>query len=598
MKKVLIIFLVTFSVTVNSQTRDCLYLDFDGIQLLIDSLSTHFPAICKRIDLGISSDGNPIIALKISDNAEQDENEPEVLLEGCIHGAEQVGAQMLCNLARELCLQYSSNYTIGYLVDNREIWIVPVICPYGFINSLYINANWVNLNRDAGYMWTGYYGSSPGPFSQPETKVMRDFILARNLNVMIDYHSGLQGIIYPWFYRGNPCPDHNEVLSLATDYRSVSGYPAGEFEVTSGYDLYQTNGALIEFAYGSLGIDAFCVELFSGFSGDGCIGMQYNRASMLMMIEKAGFGIQGAITDANTGQPIAAKISVEGKMPVYNSPSIGDYHKFLKAGTYTVTVSANGYNSHTFNNIAVVDGTSTTLDTQLIPNSANQSAFKVIITKNFKDDQTPADPGISWNVPGMPDGLYYPLGDTGYAVLDIGSNIVNVSGNDITVTGSASGAGNGYELYCSTMPDGPWTLLGNGTSTQSFELGNIDNARYIKLIDNGSGPGNVIGAGFHLDAVSAVQTTVGIDEPGIKFTKFQVYPNPAASLVFVKGFGLDNELTTVSLFDITGRQIMVIPQTSFSNESFAVDLSSLPRGIYFIKIQSGSFSETHKVIHQ
>jgi hypothetical protein len=598
-KLLLIIFVLAIAVQAYPQ---CTY-NTEAVSDLMDSLATNFTSFCKKVVIGQTVLGRQIVALKISDNVTLDENEPEILLEGCIHGSEQPGTFMLCNLAREFCLQYNSNTQIQNLVNNREIWIVPIVNPDGFVGEpgwgpTKSNANYVDLNRDAGYMWTGSYGSSPGPFSQPESKVMRDFILKRNFNVMIDYHSGIQGIIYPWFHRDNACPDHNEVFWLANQYHSVSSYPAGEFDVTSGYEFYQTNGSLIEFAYGCLGIDAFGVELFNTFSGDGCIGIQYNRASMLMMIEKAGFGIQGIITDANTGQQIAAKIDVQGKMPVYNSPSIGDYHKFLKAGTYTVTFSANGYNSQSFNNISVFDGTSTTLDAQLIPNSANQSAFKVIITKNYADNQTPADPGISWNVPGMPDGLYYPLGDTGYVVLDIGSNIVNVSGYDIKVTGSSSGAGNGYELYCSSTPDGPWTLLGSGTSTQSFEMGNLLNVRYVKVIDNGSGPGNVIGAGFHLDAVSVVQTMVGIDEPGTKNASFQVYPNPAKDLINVKNSGINNELAMVSLFNITGRQIMVFPQTNFNNEPVAIDLSTLPKGIYFIKIQCGSFSETHKVIRE
>jgi predicted deacylase len=597
MKKYLIILLFAVSTFAYGQNRDCLCLDFNEVQLLIDSLSTHFPAICKQVNIGISSDGNPVIALKISDNVNSDESEPEILLEGSIHGAESVSSQMLCNLARELCLQYSSNYMIGYLVDNHEIWIVPVICPYGFINSVNVNANWVNLNRDAGYMWTGYFGSSPGPFSQPESKVMRDFILSRNLNIMIDYHSGIQGIIYPWFYRGDPCPDHNEVLNLATNYRSVSGYPAGEFEVMSGYDLYQTNGALIEFAYGSLGIDAFCVELFGGFSGDGCIGMQYNRASMLMMIEKSGHGVQGTITDVNTGNPVSATIHVDGKMPVYNSSLVGDYHKYLLPGTYSMTVSANGYNSETINNIVVPEAGAVTVDVQLTPNNSNRSAYKVITVKSIADDLVAADPLATWNVPGMPDGLYYAMGDTGYIVLDLGANIVNVSGPDITITGTASGAGNGYSLFWSSTPDGSWNIIGSGTSTQSFEAGSINAARYIKVLDNGSGPGNVLGAGFHLDAVTVVQTTVGIDDIATAIASFDVYPNPAMGNVSIRFPDTGGENSLITIMDISGKQVL---SSNYQTAAGIVELnlSHLPRGMYFIRAQSKEMIETKKVILQ
>ena len=35
---------------------------------------------------------------------------------------------------------------------------------------------------------------------------------------MIDYHSGLQGIIYPWYYKGADTPDIIEIEYLANQY--------------------------------------------------------------------------------------------------------------------------------------------------------------------------------------------------------------------------------------------------------------------------------------------------------------------------------------------------------------------------------------------
>jgi hypothetical protein len=596
MKKIFLILALSVSLTSFAQQGICWY-QLPDIMELIDSLDTHFPSICKRVDLGTSVEGRLIVALKISDIVGTDENEPEILLDGCIHGSEKASAYTLCNFARELCLQYGSNPQIQNLVNTREIWIIPVVNPDGFIADIKVNANWVDLNRDAGYMWTGYFGSSPAPFSQPESIITRDFILGRNFSVYINYHSGLQGIIYPWFYRGDVCPDNNEVSYLANTYDELSGYPAGEFEVTSGYDLYQTNGSVCEFAYGALGIEAFAVELFNGFSGDGCMGMDYNSTSMLMMIDHAGLGITGTVTDANTGLPVGAWISVQGKMPIYNSKDVGDYHKYLQPGTYSMTVSANGYNSQTFNNIIVNNGNAMVVDVQLTPNSANQAAFKIITCKNIKDEVLAADPMETWNVPGMPDGLYYPLGDTGYVVLDMGANILNVAGPDITVNGSASGAGNGYSLYWSSTPDGTWTSLGSGVSTQSFELGNVNNARYLKVMDNGSGPGNVLGAGFHLDAVTVAQTTVGMDGQLAKFSTFGVYPNPTHGLVVISGTNIPGEDYLINVFDISGKQ--VLQTKSWPGELPAeIDLSDLQKGMYFVRIQNGKTSETKKIILQ
>jgi hypothetical protein len=66
----------------------------------------------------------------------------------------------------------------------------------------------------------------------------------------------------------------------------------------------------------------------------------------------------------------------------------------------------------------------------------------------------------------------------------------------------------------------------------------------------------------------------------------------------VKGYGLNNELMTVSLFDVTGRQINVLTQAKDINEATTLDLSPFPKGMYLLKIQSGSTTETIKIIHQ
>jgi hypothetical protein len=53
--------------------------------------------------------------------------------------------------------------------------------------------------------------------------------------------------------------------------------------------------------------------------------------------------------------------------------------------------------------------------------------------------------------------------------------------------------------------DGPWTLLGTGTGTKSFDFGDVNllEARFIRLEDDGDGPSSGDNAGFDLDAVEA-----------------------------------------------------------------------------------------------
>ncbi len=562
----------------------CQYLDTLGIANLQDSLSTNFPAICKKVILGQSVLGREIVALKFSDNVQIDENEPEILFTGCIHGSESNPEQMLMKFSRKFCLEYASDPQIKDLIDNREIWIIAVANPDGLAGGRRGNANGVDLNRNYGYMWNAMDFGSFSHNYEPETKLINDFILSRNFNIMIDFHSGLQGIIYPWYYKTDNCPDYDEVRYLAEQYDVVSGYQAGEFAVTSGADLYVTNGALVEFAYGSLGIHAYGVELKDFFNGySDCELVEINKPSIYMMLEKAGQGISGAITDATNGNPIQAKIHIQGKIPFYSSSANGDYHHFLKSGTYSISVSANGYEPQT-KTINTVSGSLITEDFQL-NEAINYSAQKIISCRNFNNV---ADPAETWNALGINDGNIYAIGDTGYVVLDMGLPVTNVAGNDITIHGNPSGIGNGFELFYSHSIYGPWTSLGVGSSNTSFDLDGAINARYFRVEDNGVGAGSILGAGFNLDAITAVEINVGVKNT-ISSNDISLYPNPTVDVINFSGDEIE-KIQKISLFDNSGRLLL---HNNFTNK---LDLNDFSSGVYFVQLYDDKSTITFKII--
>ena len=91
---------------------------------------------------------------------------------GAHHGNEYMSVELPLLLAWDLVQNYSIDPDITDYVDNREIWIIPLVNPDGREMNQRYNANGVDLNRDYGYMWDGE-GGSPSPFSQPEVQVMR-----------------------------------------------------------------------------------------------------------------------------------------------------------------------------------------------------------------------------------------------------------------------------------------------------------------------------------------------------------------------------------------------------------------------------------------
>ena len=99
------------------------YHNYTQVVALADSLAANFPAICKKILLGTTLQGRQMGILKISDNVDDDENEPELMFDGGIHGNEIMGPEIVIRYARELCLGYGSDSTYTDLINNREIWL-------------------------------------------------------------------------------------------------------------------------------------------------------------------------------------------------------------------------------------------------------------------------------------------------------------------------------------------------------------------------------------------------------------------------------------------------------------------------------------------
>ena len=79
------------------------YHNYDQNVALMDSLQIAYPNICKRYQFGVSAGGHPIYGLKVSNNVSVNENEPEVMFDGGIHGDELIGQEITIRLARYLC---------------------------------------------------------------------------------------------------------------------------------------------------------------------------------------------------------------------------------------------------------------------------------------------------------------------------------------------------------------------------------------------------------------------------------------------------------------------------------------------------------------
>jgi len=479
------------------------YHSYEDIIQVMNTLAFSHSAICQKFNYGTSVEGRELAALKISDNVASDENEPEIGFDGGIHGNEIGGSENLIRFAEFLCDSYGTDPEITSLINTREIWLYIMVNPDGRANMTRENANNVDLNRDWGYMWDAW-GGSPGTYSQVETKAMRNWFYENQFVVHTTYHSGTEELVYPWSYRPDPTPDDAHIDHLAYVYVSSSGYT--NLEYGQGYDgLYPINGSSKDTYYGVMGSVGWTMEISNDKQPPTSQIMQFysiNESAMIAMIKYSGYGIRGTITDEETGEPVPGVIFIDDSFPVYADPVQGDYHKYLVEGSYTVTAMANGYEPSTKYNINVPNLSVATCNFSLVKNGENY-AYRVttcqIEDNNFDDEgYTPA-------VFGSPDDINYSLGKDGWIVLDMHQTILDGPGQEIRIY-EGDDSDEGYECFVSQSMDGPWTSLGLGFGTETFDFTdqNIEEARFIKLEDDGDGPSSGDNAGFDLDAIEAL----------------------------------------------------------------------------------------------
>lgn len=253
------------------------YLNLAEVYSELDSMRILYPnLISAKFGIGNANsiEGRPIYCVRISNNPNQTQSKPRVFYNALTHAREPMGMQQFIFYMWYLLENYSTNEEIQYLVDNAELYFVPVANPDGYeYNHSYApygggdwrknrrnngDGTWgVDLNRNYGYKW-GYdnNGSSPNPgdatyrgtaaFSEPETQVVRDFCIDMDFRIAMNYHTYSNYLLYPWGWQTQITPDSTLQLTYADFLTRQNGYLAG----MPGTILYNTNGDIMDWEYG------------------------------------------------------------------------------------------------------------------------------------------------------------------------------------------------------------------------------------------------------------------------------------------------------------------------------------------------------------
>lgn len=299
------------------------YHSYREVEAELYALESSFPDLARVHIIGSTLEMRNIYAIKISDNVRADEeSEAEVLITGCHHAREWISVEVPLYVAKHLVENYAADPHIRSLVDQCEVWIVPLLNPDGLEYTIHFYRYWrknlrdnangsygVDPNRNYDYMWgsdnegsspftSSYVYRGPAPFSERETQAIRDLFAQRDFQVSINYHNYSQVIIYPWGYTNEPSPLDSLLEEMAREMakrmEAVSGrvYEYGQ----AGNQLYLTNGGASDWTLGVYGIPCFTIELppvdqvqggFYNPEGDIQSIVRENIPAMLYVIEWA-----------------------------------------------------------------------------------------------------------------------------------------------------------------------------------------------------------------------------------------------------------------------------------------------------------------------
>ncbi len=518
------------------------------------NLAQSYPSITRLDTIGFSVQGRAILALKVSDNVNVKEPEPEVRIVGVHHGNEWISAEVPILFAHYLVENYGSDPDVTEMVNEREIWIIPIFNPDGHVAQTRYNANGIDLNRDYGYMWENW-GSSPNPYSQPETQAMFEFSQKHNFTLSLSYHSYGEVVNYIWNYSPNEPPDSLMIRQYSNGYASYNSY-----WVTEGYDWYETHGDLNDYSYG---IDAdvdWTIELGNEFIPPASQIdpiFNENKGAMMYILEKAGQGIGGFLIDSTTGDTVKEyRVYVEGNdWPVFSDRELGDFVRDLLPGTYNLRFEANGYAPVEVSGVTVYEDSLTRITAYTHPQDGVYG-YKYVWADIADPNNSFANPMLTPRGLGAPDGQYISLGVGGEVVVDMGQYSWVHEGFTI-YEGNDGNANEGYNVAVSDNWNGPWHSLGMGYGTMGFSIAGsgLDSVRYIKITDDGDGNSNAATAGFDLDAVVAgppqypdiAVSPLSIDvtlQPGEVDTQEILISNEGeAPLVFSVGDVENNQIT-------------------------------------------------------
>lgn len=231
------------------------YYTYDEMVQKLDSMRIIYPdLISVKQSFGLSNEGRAIWAVRISDNPGINESETEapVYFDALHHAREPQAMACLMYYMYWLLDNYGTDPEATYLVNNRQIYFIPIANPDGYEYNHTTNPNgggmWrknrknngscygVDLNRNYNYGWGINSGSSSDPCSEtyrglsagsePETQAIKSFIQAFHPRISFSMHSVAGRYLNPYGYNDTAI-SYDIYSEFSSDFAAKNNYTYG-----------------------------------------------------------------------------------------------------------------------------------------------------------------------------------------------------------------------------------------------------------------------------------------------------------------------------------------------------------------------------------
>lgn len=554
------------------------YPTYDAYVQMMNNFAANYPSICTLVNAGTTVQGRSILFVKISDNVNLREAEPQFMYTSTMHGDETTGFVLMLRLIDSLLTSYGTDTRITNLINNTEIWINPDANPdgtyHGGNNTVYgatrYNANGYDLNRNFP---DPEYGVNPN--QQPETTVFRNIAEQNNFVLSANFHGGTEVVNYPWDTWTNGYPDYishpdenwyifiSHLFADTAQQYSPSNYMNGfDDGITNGGAWYIVHGGRQDYMNYFRNSREVTIEISDTKllpSNQLPAHWNYLKRSFLTYIENIFYGVSGIVTDTS-GMPLKAKIKVishdEMNSEIYSDSISGNYNRMIAPGNYTFEFSREGYISQTINNVTVNNFNTTILDVQLIPNTVPVELI------SFTAELSDSDVLLRWKT----------------------ATEINNSGFEIQKRNKNQLANNNWEKI--------GFVQGFGTT--------VEHHNYL-YTDENIHPGNYSYRLKQIDYNGSYNYSKEIEIANSspdEFVLSQNYPNPFNPTTKISFHIPITGLVTLKVNDILGNEKATLLNEIKQAGKYEVEFrkNDLPSGIYFYSLYSGNYSSTKKMI--